>query len=80
MCAKLTPATHWTFFKCGTIVTTETMFWNCVLESREDVNKDSARASTSINIGISHGKCGRRFRMSKCPDGHVTHAFLVCDV
>ena len=51
----------------------------CELESREDVNKDSARASTSINIGISHGK-SPPVPHAKCPDGHVTHAFLVCDV
>ena len=51
----------------------------CELESREDVNKDSARASTSINIGISHGKSPPVPHV-KCPDGHVTHAFLACDM
>ena len=51
----------------------------CDLESREDVNKDSARASTSMNIGISHGK-SPPVPYVKCPDGHTTHAFFVCDV
>ena len=49
----------------------------CEFESRKDVEKDLNKDS-SINIATSHDK-PPPFPHVKCPDDHVTHAFLACD-
>ena len=49
----------------------------CEFESSKDVEKDLNKAS-SINIATSHDKPPPVPHV-KCPDDHVTHAFLACD-